>query len=229
MGICRGSYPLVLLRLAQKMKPSLHILTTCFRIQNLPELAKHILPSKDLFDLTWHIVFDGTKVPRERLKWFEPVLNLPHVKHSWVGQLPFWGDTKIHPDFNPNWSPCVTAANALIWEVDSGWIWINDDDSIAHPNFFDSLRRHIDERPDLKGWIFAMEGRGWKRTVNPTNVRVGQIDIGQYVIERSIIDDTRYVFKWGFDGMFIEEIYKRHPTLFGFDTRVLTYHNWLRK
>lgn len=210
------------------MKPTLHILTTCFRLQNLPILANHIAPAKQWFDLCWRIVFDGTKIPRDRLKWCEPILRLPHVKWSWVNQLPFWGDTKLNPTFKRGWAPCVTAANNLIWEVDEGWLWINDDDNIAHPGLFQVLRQHIDDSPNIKGWIFAMEGHGWRRPAKASDVRVGQIDIGQYALERSVIGDSRYKFLWGFDGMFIEEVYRRNPTQFGFDNRILTYHNWLR-
>jgi hypothetical protein len=225
MGRSRVGAEIVLLRLDEKMKPTLHILTTCFRVYNLPVIAERIAVGFEWFDLHWHITLDGTNIGPTMLQACQPVLALPGVEYDWRDHWP--GGLAPTSD-DGVFSPCATAHNQHLDQIKSGWVFIHDDDTVLHPHFFQALRGNIEAQPQLKGWLFSIEDHQWKRACAPQYVRKGYIDLGQYVLERSLIGNTRYTTAYGFDGIFMEEIYQRNPELVGIDQRFLIYHNWLR-
>lgn len=207
------------------MKPTLHILTTCFRIENLETIALHIRSQPNLFDIFWHITFDGTKVSRDAIVQYRHILELSFVRNDWFDQ---WSASKA-PTSDGTFSPCAEAHNRHLEQIASGWVFIHDDDTILHPEFLLHLRENINCYPQYRGWLFSIEDRQWKRLCEPKYVRVGHIDLGQYVLDRALIGTTRYTTRYGFDGIFMEEIYNRNPGLVGIDPRFLILHNWLRQ
>ena len=156
-----GSAFLLLRVEKEEVNPKLHILTTCFRVENLDTIAQHIVPGTKYFDLCWHIAFDGARVPKESLATI-PALTLPFVKYTWRDKWPMEG-VKLDSRFKRGWVACFAATNSALWDIDSGWVWINDDDNIVHPDFFHSFRGLVEECPKCKGWIFssrATDGSG---------------------------------------------------------------------
>lgn len=204
--------------------PTLHIITTCFRLHNLRSIAARIAKGTEYFDLHWHIGFDGRHVPRSAMNDYADVLSLPFVDHYWQRDWPI----SDAPGFDQGWSPCFTVANYYLDQIKSGWIWFHDDDNAVHDDFFKVLYGRSIEQPLTKGWIFGQAGHNWTRSVGPGMVKLGHIDVAQYVLDRSLIGDARFTLQYGADGIFIERLFARHRNLIQFDNRVLTYHNWLR-
>lgn len=205
-------------------RPLLHIITTCFRLHNLRTIAREIFAGTQYFDIKWHITFDGEKVKRESLLSYADILALPFVEYRWVER---WSSEKSPTDAGIT-TPSFIAANDCLDRIKSGLVWINDDDNLPHPDFFKVLSGRCVELPLTLGWIVGQQGRGWIRGAHPDMVRPTQIDVAAYVVDRSLIGDTRFLPIYASDGIFIAEIYQKHAKSFGFDGRVLCYHNRLK-
>lgn len=206
-------------------KPVLHIITTCFRLENLRTIAHHILLGTRYFDLHWHIIFDGEKVKVEALESYQDILELPFVEYCRQNQ---WPVTRS-PTSSRGLTPSFIAANDVLGKIEHGLVWIHDDDNLVHPSFFKAIYNHSIAEPKTLGWIFAQQGKGWVRGSGRRNLKLGGIDVAQFVVDRKLIGTARFPLAYGADFLFINDLYQRNPGLIQFDSQVLAYHNWLRK
>lgn len=122
--------------------------------------------------------------------------------------------------------------NAMLEDDDDpdGWVWILDDDNVAHPAFFARLLACQTTHPDARLIAIAQQHRnGWVRQVERRMLRQTHVDAGQVVIRRDAIGERRIPLHYCGDGEWIEGIantlrddeiaYIRTPA---------TYYNWLR-
>ena len=100
------------------------------------------------------------------------------------------------------------------------WVYFLDDDTVMHPDF-PSVLAGYDTQP-VRGLVFSSDSRSL------SDVRVGCIDQGQYVLKRNTIGDSRIPLVYEGDGLFIEGLYKACPEGFVRLDRVLAYYNRLR-
>lgn len=114
--------------------------------------------------------------------------------------------------------------NEMLGDVDDGWVWVCDDDTIAHPEFIPRLVR------EENGWdaivVSQLRADGRVLGASPENVRVGGIDIGQVALRRELVGDHRIPIDYNGDGMFLERVLAGANVLF--IDEELSYHNKLR-
>lgn len=115
-------------------------------------------------------------------------------------------------------------------EDPQGWVWILDDDTVAHPAFFAQLRACTLAHPDARMIVIAQQHRnGWVRQVERRMLRQTHVDAGQVVIRKDAIGDRRIPLHYCGDGEWIEGIATSLPNdQIAYITTPATYYNWLR-
>lgn len=111
-----------------------------------------------------------------------------------------------------------------------GWVYILDDDNIAHPQFFAQLLACLEAHPDARMIAIAQQHRsGWVRQVNRQMLRQTHVDAGQVVIRKDAIGDQRIPLDYCGDGAWIEAIAARlTDEQIAYLHAPLTYYNYLR-
>ncbi len=115
--------------------------------------------------------------------------------------------------------------NDMLDQITDGWVCFLDDDTTLDPDF-----------PRLAGTLREKGGEGLVvsqqradgRTLHAAveNVRVGEIDIGQVMIDRALIGDARIPLHYDGDGMFLSEVLAQNSLVL-FHDEVLSHHNRL--
>jgi hypothetical protein len=116
--------------------------------------------------------------------------------------------------------------NDMLDQITDGWVCFIDDDTIMHPGLLvpvaDVLERGLD------GIVVAQtRADGRLLRADPANVRVGEIDIGQVVLSRELIGDTRIPISYEGDGQFLAAVLPDARVAY-LDV-VLSYHNQLTR
>ena len=93
--------------------PKLTIITACIHPENLPYLAVTIAPGRDLFDLTWRVVFDGARC--QPVDFPGAIVTVASHPRSIVGNH---------------------QKNDALDHTQDGWVYFLDDDNLVHPDFF---------------------------------------------------------------------------------------------
>ena len=114
--------------------------------------------------------------------------------------------------------------NCALDAITDGWVYFLDDDTIIHPDFFSELAK-----ANTSAVAFEQDLGTWIRKVAQSEMRVCHIDMGQVVIRRELIGNTRFIVDQHIeDGLFIESIYKSNPNAWLFIDKPLCYYNKLR-
>jgi hypothetical protein len=115
--------------------------------------------------------------------------------------------------------------NDALDEIDDGWVWMLDDDTIAHSEILQAWAQHA--RHEGVGAVVFGQSRADGRILvaNEQNVRVGHIDIGQAFLRRDIIGEHRLPEHYDGDGMFLEAVLPDSGAIY--DNRLLSFHNRL--
>lgn len=188
--------------------PRLTIITAVTRPENLPALARSIEPGRELFSITWRVVFDGAKVKHMDV----PGAVTAVVSHAGSG----WGN------YQKNFALDCTA---------DGWVYFLDDDNIIHPDFFSAMHRAIYET-DASGFAFPQIdgcGEATKRAC-PEHMRPDYIDLAQVMMSRELIGDQRFILgAYNADGRLIASLYAANPCAWAFLDKPLCFYNYLRQ
>lgn len=214
-------------------KPSLHIITRCIRSEHILELKSSIFDKQSKWEnIIWDIIFD-TRVIKSIGTDLLSQLNNTNINISYIESIP--GDighqslNKIIDKKFKQWN--MTPINWM-----NEWVYILDDDNKLHEDFLEHTYNLITLNEDCNGVIFSqyVGGKDFSgleiREANPSNVKVGKIDMGQFLINNSILQDIRFVpNKYEADGIFIEELYNEYKEHFIFDNTVLSYYNFFQK
>lgn len=81
---------------------------------------------------------------------------------------------------------------ALDW-FSEGWVYILDDDNLIHPSLNNLLKTAIMEHPDCQGFVFNQVFKdGRTRLRADGRILQGNIDTGQYVLQRHAIGKIRF-------------------------------------
>jgi len=208
-------------------KKKLNILTRCTRLQNLLEVRQSIFnhleksPHSKCIDLYWYILFDTSflsQIPTDILNFSKD----KRIKFRFSkGQPQDLGHNLINECIND--------------DIESGWVYVLDDDTVMHQDFIDSIYEAISNNKDIGGIFFhqKVDGKDFTkkdiRYATPDSVKVSKIDFGQFILKREIISDTKLVSgTYVADGIFIEEIYnKNDKSQFLFLDKILSYYNFL--
>ena len=115
--------------------------------------------------------------------------------------------------------------NDALDAIGDGWVWMLDDDTVAHSEILQAWLRWA--RTDGVDAVVFGQTRADGRILeaNAEHARVGHIDIGQAIIRRDSIADTRLEEHYDADGVFLETVLPRISTIY--DNRYLSFHNRL--
>ena len=117
--------------------------------------------------------------------------------------------------------------NKLLDEITDGWVWILDDDTLVHEELFYRGALVVDRNPDAQAVVVSQRrADGGILLARRENLRVGQIDVGQAILHRSLIGDERIPLSYDGDGLFLEKVLAP-PTVVCFIDDVLSLHNAL--
>ena len=203
----------------------IHIITRCSRPENLSKIEKSIF-NTDLFKITWHICIDLSKATNRHEEFLSALEDLNHKD----------------PDMIVSSYKCLDGEfghmmiNKTLDKIESGFIYVLDDDNIIHPDFYDGISEQILKHQEKSVFVFNQKIGGIDftnldiRKALPENIRVGGVDMAQFIIDRGIIGDNRFENP-GYiaDGTFISKLYGLYPDGFMFIDKILCYYNYLQK
>jgi predicted O-methyltransferase YrrM len=183
----------------------LTILTPCSRPENLSTLLPGVAECQSTFNLRWIIVHDRPREPEEMPGWVE--------QHTIEAADSVAGKAQL---------------NFAVGLIQSGWVWVLDDDNLVHPNFAVSLRDMLLAHPEAKAFVFPQQQREGTRFAAPQLMRECAVDQAQFVIRRDFIGAARYPLRYTGDGGFVAQLYAREPGAFRFGAVPAVYYNALR-
>ena len=121
-----------------------------------------------------------------------------------------------------------TQRNKGMEKVTQGLLHFLDDDNIMHEHFWDILPNLLLGRFTTFDQL-RMEDSP-PRVLGGGVVQVGAIDTGMFVIDRTLIADTKWnATAYNCDGLFIEEIAAKHPDKHTYIPEIAAYHHGLIK
>jgi O-antigen biosynthesis protein len=197
----------------------LNIITRVTRPENLEQIKESIFKSGH-FKFKWWVYFDTRK--------------LEYIDTDLLSKLT---DSDIYTFFKPSIEGDYGHyfINDALDRIDSGWVYVLDDDNILHEDFAKEISCKIEEMPKL-GFLFHQDigGRDFtlldKRIVNSLMVKVGHIDMAQFVLKRDLIGESRFIAnEYKADGFFIEKIWENNSESIAIIDSVLCYYNFLKK
>ena len=117
------------------------------------------------------------------------------------------------------------AKNAMLDEIQDGWVYVLDDDTLMHPRLLSKLT----DDPEVRAIIVSQQ-RKHEQSLAATsdNLRVGHIDIGQALLRREMIGSERIPLLHFGDGLFLETLLKGKPGVV-FCEEELSYYNSLER
>lgn len=195
----------------------LHILTRCTRPQNLLQIRDSVLLRCE-FELHWHILFDTSCVSQP------DVPLLCQLSHSPI-HLRFFQGAK--GDLG------VSYLNQVLGEIDSGYVYVLDDDTLLHENFYHrvyhEIVRHRKQILVFDQWVGGRDFSGlMTRQAVPENMRVQGVDFGQIVFDVTVSRGRPLRnFEYKNDGYFIQQLWEDLAQEFLFVQETLCYYNRL--
>ncbi len=187
---------------------SLAVVTACTR----PENIEKIHASLGAVPLHWVIVEDTDKLGTQRVS--KPAPSIHHItvlSHTAPGVDHAGGQV------------CKNRGLEFVLETSKEkWIYFLDDDNIFMPDLVRILQIQDAEQPQtmLAAWPQYLEDR-----TRPVDVRVFGIDQAQYVVNTSIVGETRIPLNYKGDGEFIVALAAQHPVYV--HDKPLCYYNRL--
>ena len=149
--------------------------------------------------------------------------NLPRIAAS----LQKWGPVDFTWHIRFDWAKRHVGGqalkNAMLDEIEDGWVWVLDDDTVANGKLYRRVQQVMDgvgavvvsQRHSILGILHA----------KPENVKVSSIDIGQAVISREVIGSHRIPETYAGDGEFLSAVLGKTEVVYL--DEVLSFHNAL--
>ena len=117
--------------------------------------------------------------------------------------------------------------NDMLAQIDDGWVYFLDDDTVMHPGLLRRVAQHL----DAAGVVVSQDrtdSLGHMLVAAPQNMRLGSVDIGQVVLRRSLIGDAEMPPYYGGDGDFLSGILRGRDDVVFLD-EVLSLYNSLER
>lgn len=116
--------------------------------------------------------------------------------------------------------------NDALDQITDGWVWMLDDDTVAHSEIIQAWAIHMREDPAAEAVVFGQHrADGRTLTAAAAHAKRGFIDIGQAFLARELIGDKRLPEHYDGDGMFLEDVLREARVIY--DNRRVSFHNWL--
>jgi len=197
-----------------------HIITRCTRPENLLKVKESIKSSIiEHVNIVWHVLFDTSKVKNINTSIIQNIddIDIETKTYFWDSMPGDMGHQLI---------------NRIISIVDDKeWIYVLDDDNEMHPDLFKEILFKVNE---ADGFIFSQyigstDFSGLEiREALPQNVKVGHIDMAQFILRKKLINHHRLVpMQYTADGIFIQTLYDENVDSFIFIDKILCTYNSL--
>jgi len=218
----------------RKPAPSLHIITRCTRPEYLLKVKESVFKtSKWNEQVYWTIIFDTRILNNLNTNLLKELLSDRRIRtiyrESIEGDMGHQLINEVIDEKFEHWN--ITPIDWM-----NEWIYILDDDNKLHEDFLDSTFELIHANPECACLIFSqfVGGQDFSgvdiRVADPSNVKVGKIDMAQFLVKSDILNEIRFVSnRYEADGIFIVELYNKYKDRFIFDKTVLSYYNHFRK
>lgn len=179
----------------------LNIITPCSRPYNLQTIENSINIPK--YNYRWLIVFDDHRVPND--------IYIPK-------------NAEVFAIKNTNSIVGNAQRNLALDIIDMGHIYMNDDDTILHPELWDNIK---ESNHDFIS--FTQAHTDGKIRIIGDKINVGSIDSHNFIISKNICMDIYWKINlYEADGVFAVECYNRAKTKI-FIPKILSIYNYLRK
>ena len=184
----------------------LTIITPCYRQELLPQI-KDTIAFEHIKE--WIIVYDPTKTYKT-----QAVFDHPQIR-------------ELHMQYREPWSRMGNSQrDYAIEQVESGWIYFLDDDTVMHPSFWKIAQEA--ELPYF--YTFEMIDLDYDSVVKGGDVTQGKIDTAMFLVHKDHIG----AIKWstvgndvGGDYFFIDKIQRQNPKALKNIPTIACYHNKL--
>lgn len=113
--------------------------------------------------------------------------------------------------------------NQMLGEIEDGWVWVLDDDTVAHPKV---LARVAERVRGVDAVVVSQKHGDAILAAGPGCARLGHIDIGMAFLTRELIGEHRLPEEYDGDGKFLSELLERAAVSYIPET--LSYYNKLR-
>jgi hypothetical protein len=188
--------------------PLLNIITPVSRPQNLAQIRDSLRLLDPYFTVRWLLALDDKYAsPADVTVEADTIISVPH------------GATKGDAQ-----------RNAAMPFIEDGWVYCLDDDTVIHPDFAATARRHIDQS-GKRCLVFSQVNRDGTQRLDTTRVYLGEIDTGSFLLHSSVIRNANWRAcphcpngEAG-DYMFINDIFNEYPSEFIFTREFVTYYN----
>jgi hypothetical protein len=179
----------------------LNIITPCSRPENLIKIEDSINIPKESY--RWIIVYDS-EIPLDKsLIPKNAELSLYKDKNSIVGHA---------------------QRNFALDLVKEGYVYFNDDDTLLHPELWDSIK----DINNVDFISFKQNHKNGDLRLIGDNINVGYIDSHNFIVKYDVIDSTKfYIDRYDADGFFAVECYKKSIYKL-YINKVLSIYNLLR-
>ena len=193
-----------------------HVVTRCCRPENILTVAESVYA--DGVDVTWHIVFDTSKVKELDVQILGELYRLGAVLYFRDGDG--WGLSNL---------------NDILNNLSEGYVFHLDDDNLMHPDYYSTLSKYINEKNNVSAFCYNQfvdkkDFTGLEyRIASPENIKVKGIDLAQYTVHTYMYKLISYGPGYTADGEFIEALYNLQPSDFVFINETLCYYNYLQQ
>lgn len=178
----------------------LNIITPCSRPENLFKISESINIPKENY--RWIVVCDSESLPDETL--------IPD-------------NCEIYHHKNSESTSGNSQRNFAIDMVEKGYIYFNDDDTLIHPNLWNTIKNI---EADFISFI-QLEKSGYVRLMG-NNINVGYIDSHNFLVSHEIVGNSRFILnQYDADGYFAVECFNKSETKVWVNTP-LSIYNLLR-
>jgi hypothetical protein len=163
----------------------LNIITPCSRPENLIKISESINIPKESY--RWIVVFDSELLPDDKL-------------------IPNNCDPYTHKDLSS--ISGNAQRNYALNLINDGFIYFNDDDTLIHPNLWESVNNF---EVDFISFI-QLNKHDEKRLIG-NFIEVGHIDSHNFMVTNKIAKDVKFILdKYDADGYFAKECYQKSIT-----------------
>jgi hypothetical protein len=177
----------------------IHIITPCHRPENL-DTIKQSIPA----ECNWVIVYD-------KLMDDHPDLEGAVVMRSGMTGA-FGAHNRNHALENYPFQ-------------DEDWVAFMDSDNIVHPEWYESIKPHLDKDFAMITWGQIVKS-GEKRLVPVTIPQVGNIDSASYIVKWKYAKQFRWSENYTHDGEYAEEVSKQGRVLAL--NKYIAYYNYIQ-
>jgi hypothetical protein len=114
--------------------------------------------------------------------------------------------------------------------IESGFVYVLDDDNIIHPQFWQILPtldiHHVYTWDQIR---YENKHTGAQKILKGGNIKSGYIDTAQFIVPREFIGNSKWpINKRGGDYYFIIQIYRKCSGLFIYIPQICAYWNRLQ-